>query len=77
MPCLPGRKESRGNQVCKESRVWLGMMGLSGHKESKASKARPGRKESQEIQAARQDRRVRQVPTERTALMEPKGHLER
>ncbi len=80
------RKESkamRGRSARKECLAFkarLAMMGRQGPKvckESKASKVRSGRKESPEIQAGRSAPRVRQVPTERMALMERKVRQER
>ncbi len=70
-------KESPDRRACQVFKASPEMMARRELKENKASRARLAHKESQEILVARLGRRVRQVPTERTALMEPKGHLER
>ncbi len=77
MPFLPDRKGRRESKARPDLRGPPEMMELSGRKESKASKVRSARKESLEIQAVRPAPKVRQVPTERTALMEPKVRPER
>ena len=77
MPFLPDRKGRRESKESPDLRGPPEMMELSVRKESKASKARPGRKESLEILAVQSVLKGQQVPTERTALMEPKVRPER
>ena len=77
MPCLPVPRGRRVRRESKESQARLAMMEPSVRKESKAFKAKPGRRESLEIQAGRPAHKVRQVSTERMALMERKVRPER
>ena len=81
-----GPRESKAMKVrwarreCRAFKARLAMMARwvpKVRKECKASPVKPGRKESLEILAVQSVLKGQQVPTERTALMEPKVRPER